>query len=280
VQTYFAPEDGLPPTYSNILRLQNENPDLGIIPNGRVNSSVFNEILRYNRGYFDTAEKIGGEAMRQALLIANKYPSPKEDNGEVYVSDSTEQYYYNNAIISDMQSFIVASKIRLHTDAAPIGNPTPEGEPQHYINPGLRICISSSSEKKDAAWDFIKYYLNIPFGGNGINGMPTLKAAFDEIKSRELTENAKLIAEHGEGYSNSTVGFGSGESYSVPLATEDDYRAFEELIASCVYPAEFEGELFEIITEDAAPYFAGQKSIDEVLDIIRNRAGVYIAEKS
>jgi VCBS repeat-containing protein len=280
VQTYFAPENGLPPTYSNILKLQDENPDLGIIPYGSINVNVLDEIMRYNRSYFNSVERIGSEAMREALLIANKYPSPKEDNGGAYVSDTEEQYYYNNALITDMHGFIVASKIRLHTDAVPVGNPIPEGEPQHYINPGLRICISASSDKKDAAWDFVKYYLKIPFGGNGINGMPTIKTAFEEIKSQELAENAKLIAEHGESYSNSTVGFGSGESYSVPLATEDDYAAFEELISSCVYPAEFEGELLDIITEETGPYFAGQKSIDEVLEIIENRAGLYIAEKS
>jgi hypothetical protein len=280
VETYFVPEGGLPPTYENILTLQNENPDLGIIPYGTTNNYVLEKILQQNRSYFDSAEKIGGDAMRQALLIADKYPNPKENTGQVYVSDTDDRYYYQSDLINDSQGYIVASKIRMQTPAIPVGNPIPEGEPQNYINPGVRLCISSSSDKKDAAWEFIKYYLKIPFGGNGISGMTTLKTVFDEIKSSELSENAKLIAEFGEDYSQTTIGFGSGGSYSVPLATAEDYAAFEALIDSCVYPTEFEGELLDIIYEEASPYFMGKKSIDEVLEIIENRAGNYIAEKS
>jgi ABC-type glycerol-3-phosphate transport system substrate-binding protein len=280
IQTYFAPKDGLPPTYENVLTLQNENPDLEIIPNGWTNLSVLQTITEFNRGYFDSAEKMGGEAMRQALLIANKYPSPKEDNGGVYVADADEKFYYHGGIIPDLHGYIVTSKFRLNTEAVPVGNPIPEGEPQSYINPGLRLCVSAASDNKDAAWDFVKFYLKIPFGGNGISGMPTLKRAFDEIKTQELTENAKLIAEYGADYSNSTVGFGSGESYKVPLATEEDYAALEKLIASSIYPDSFESELLDIISEEAEHYFSGQKSIDEVLSIIKNRADLYIAEKS
>jgi ABC-type glycerol-3-phosphate transport system substrate-binding protein len=280
VETYFAPENGLSPTYENILTLQNENPDLGIIPYGSTNNYVLQKILQQNRSYFDSPEKIGGDAMRQAILIAEKYPNPKDDRGQAYVFDADDRYYYQSDFIYDSQSYVVASKIRMQTPAIPVGNPIPEGEPQNYINPGVRLCISSSSDKKDAAWEFIKYYMNIPFGGNGISGMSTLKTVFDEMKSTELSENAKLIAEFGEDYSMTTIGFSSGENYSVPLTTEEDFVAFEALIDSCVYPPEFEGELLDIIYEEASPYFLGQKSIDEVLELIKNRAGTYIAEKS
>jgi ABC-type glycerol-3-phosphate transport system substrate-binding protein len=280
VQTYFAPEGSLPPTYQNIITLQSENPDLGIIPFGSVNTYVLDEIMQYNRGYFDSADKIGGEAMRQALLIADKYPNPKEATDEVYPSDAENRYYYYSSFIYDAHSYVVSSKIKMQTPAVPVGNPIPEGEPQNYISPGLRLCINSSSDKKEAAWEFIKYYLTIPFGGNGISGMTVLKTEFDKIKSLELLENEKLIAEFGADYSNSTVGFGSGGSYSVPLSTEEDFDALESLINSSVYPDVFEGELLDIIEEEAEPYLLGQKSIDEVLDIIKNRAGIYIAEKS
>lgn len=33
-----------------------------------------------------------------------------------------------------------------------------------------------------------------------------------------------------------------------------------------------------IITEEAAPYFAGQKNVNEVADIIQNRVQIYVNE--
>ncbi len=37
-------------------------------------------------------------------------------------------------------------------------------------------------------------------------------------------------------------------------------------------------ELINIITEEAAPYFAGQKNVNEVADIIQNRVQIYVNE--
>jgi hypothetical protein len=280
LRTYFAPDGGLPPTYENILKLQSENPDLGIIPYGSINTYVLDTILRDNRSYFNTAEKIGGETMREALLIASKYPNPADASDEVYVSDSENRYYYSSANITDVRDYVVESNIKLNTHAVPVGNIVPEGESKVHINPGYRIGIYAESDNKEAAWDFIKYYLTVPFGGNGSPGIPALKTTYDYLKEETLSDNAKLIAEYGEGYSNYSISFGSGGSFDVPLETENDYLALEELIAASVYPTTFEGELLDIITEEAEPFFKGQKSVDEVLAIIENRAGLYIAEKS
>lgn len=36
--------------------------------------------------------------------------------------------------------------------------------------------------------------------------------------------------------------------------------------------------LIDIISEEAAPYFAGQKNVKEVVDIIQNRVQIYVSE--
>ncbi len=41
---------------------------------------------------------------------------------------------------------------------------------------------------------------------------------------------------------------------------------------------QYNNSLMSIITEETAPYFAGQKSVDEVADIIQSRVRIYINE--
>lgn len=39
-------------------------------------------------------------------------------------------------------------------------------------------------------------------------------------------------------------------------------------------------EIYSIITEEAAPYFAGQKSAEETAKIIQSRVEIYVSENS
>ena len=39
-------------------------------------------------------------------------------------------------------------------------------------------------------------------------------------------------------------------------------------------------EIYSIISEEAAPYFAGQKSAEEVAKIIQSRIQIYVSENS
>ena len=50
------------------------------------------------------------------------------------------------------------------------------------------------------------------------------------------------------------------------------------LITSASATYQYDTDLMKIITEEAAAYFAGQKSLDETADIIQNRASIYISE--
>ena len=37
--------------------------------------------------------------------------------------------------------------------------------------------------------------------------------------------------------------------------------------------------LYKIVFEETKPYFAGQKALDDVIDVIQNRATLYMNEK-
>lgn len=46
------------------------------------------------------------------------------------------------------------------------------------------------------------------------------------------------------------------------------------------YEVDMERSLWEIINEEIMSYFAGEKSVDEYIDIIQNKAPIWISEQS
>ena len=63
-------------------------------------------------------------------------------------------------------------------------------------------------------------------------------------------------------------------------ATEEEIAAIRNLIDNAQPMPSANTEILTIITEEAAPFFAGQKSAKEVADIIQSRVKIYVSENS
>ena len=62
--------------------------------------------------------------------------------------------------------------------------------------------------------------------------------------------------------------------------TEEQLETVDELIGKCTadrWGTDYES--WNIIYEEAAPYFSGDKTLDEVMVIIENRMELYLNEK-
>ena len=75
-----------------------------------------------------------------------------------------------------------------------------------------------------------------------------------------------------------TVGFFS-ETVDVYAVTPEQYKAVCDLIDRTTSVFTFDENLMNILTEEAAAYFAGAKTLDETAAMIQNRASLYIAEQ-
>ena len=65
---------------------------------------------------------------------------------------------------------------------------------------------------------------------------------------------------------------------SLPEFGKDDIAALEKILEGLSFSVNSESEVLNIIMEEAGAYFAGQKSTDEVSDIIQSRIQVYLKE--
>ena len=122
--------------------------------------------------------------------------------------------------------------------------------------------IMASSEHKEAAWDFLRLVLlpeNQEYIGNLSLGIPVTKAAFEALVDESIYEDR----------------FFPEDSFT----TEDADRV-RELVYSTEKMARQDDTLTEIISTEAAAYFAGDKSLEDTVSTIQSRASIYVAEQA
>ena len=67
---------------------------------------------------------------------------------------------------------------------------------------------------------------------------------------------------------------------ALPEFGEDDLKALEKILDGLSFSVNAETDVLNIISEEAAAFFAGQKSAAEVSDIIQSRVQVYLKENA
>jgi ABC-type glycerol-3-phosphate transport system substrate-binding protein len=278
IETYFAPDNALPPTYENIFKLMNEYPEKIILPTPQNNAeAVLYELLHKNAGYFTDTEKLGGEEMRTLLEICKKSGENPVSEEEFYTRFANGRGYYKSERIYTVSSIIIAREIEPTGEkySIPVGNPVPSGEPLVYLY-GTDIAINNASENKEAAWEFVKFYVS--YRADYSDSFSVLSKEFEILADETAAETAKLKAQNGENYTNH--GYSTGYiSVDVRLPVREDFDAVLSLIKGAVVPKNADEELISIIADEAEHYFNGEKSIEETLDVIKNRAEIYISER-
>ena len=181
--------------------------------------------------------------------------------------------YFNS--ITDYQ----VTKAVFGEDVAFLGYPDATGSGTLINGADNLIAISEDSEYKDAAWEFIKYMISEEYQCNYINWYnPIHKAAFAENmeQAAEITTYKNDDGEEIEA-PHMTYGWEDFET-SVYHATEEDIAEYTALVEGADTLASQEEGIFSIISEEVEPFFAGQKSAEEVAGIIQSRVNIYVNE--
>ena len=185
--------------------------------------------------------------------------------------------------------------------AAYVGYPVEEGSGNSFwLN--QPVGMSASCRNKDAAWEYIRQCL-LPSGtatvedSNGTTfstvGFPINKEAFDRYMAFEpewfvrddgeylLDQDGNRIEKPGDHMIPVPAGYGDGLSTMVIFdmaLNETQIGRFMELYNSIGPSQSADSELAGMIDEQAAAYFAGDKSLDETVDLIQRRVTLYVNE--
>ncbi len=140
------------------------------------------------------------------------------------------------------------------------------------VKPKVSMGIVSSSDSKGVAWDFIKAFMEYdvprslyPFG------MPIRISAFDK-------ESADIMKERNEYREDFKSTPGMAKMLGACPVLQEDIDLTRILVTHASISTSGDPAIFDIICEEAAGYFAGDRSVEDVLANIQNRASTVVKE--
>ncbi len=200
-----------------------------------------------------------------------------------------------------------------------VGYPSEDGTSNHAFQIDGAIAISSTCADKTAAWNFMKQFLNEEYQSSyNIWSFPINQAAFDAKLKEMMTEeyqtddNGNVMKDDNgnpiripkvtyytdgngtmTGYStgnggvavmqasaDGSVEMGENGEVNVYAMTQEQADEILGLINATTAVYGYDESIMGIITDEAAPYFAGEKSLDDTVSMIQSRVNLYVAEQS
>ena len=241
------------------------------------------DYMDFSKGkcYFDTPEFIS--------LLGYLKEFPKAE--EMYTDDYWENYDYESAESAYRENKVVLSPTAIYDlreikylirgtfgeEVTFIGYPCKEGNGSS-INPMSSYAISSKSPYKDVAWEFVKYYYSTEYQDKLSWGIPASMTQFDK-NAKAATEKPYYYDENNEKFEYDDTYYINGQEVVIDPLSEAEIASIKEFVKSVDRISSYNSEIENIITEDAEPFFAGQKSAEEVAKVIQSRVNIYINER-
>lgn len=252
------------------------------------------------------------EAFQQLLAFCNSFPAETSDgDGAIAYATSTDLAIEDAMWESDATRITngkqLMSTIEMYSFDSYIWNvyairdkitftgyPTEDGSGSSF---GLQMpmAISSVTKYPDAAWEFVCSIIkkmNTIDENNYYYGFPISQAAFDAemtdimTEQYQLDENGEQVDWDGDGEPDKAVR-GSYETMEngetvykdVYALTQEDVDQILGVINSTSSVYDYDQEILDIITDEVAAYFAGDKDVQTTANMIQSRVNLYVQEQ-
>lgn len=172
-----------------------------------------------------------------------------------------------------------------------IGFPAPDRAGMSFTTANLKFLVSAKGAFPDASWEFVKIFLADDYQTNQSWGFPVKKVALDAKKQAmldQIKENEKNRDENGDTAGDGNI-IGVARATMIDDVYYDDVYYRREVTAedvetvygyACTAEKQFvyDTSLFDIINEEASAYFAGTKTLDEILPLMESRITIFLSE--
>ena len=250
------------------------------------------------------------EAFRQLLAFCNSFPDAVDNgNGAIAYATSSDMIVDGSwewesdikrvargkQLMATMGLYgfndYIYSAYSLNGKIAFTGYPTEDGHSGNTFNIRMPFAISSSTKNADAAWDFVRSMIQKANEDEYIYYFPMSQARFNEMKTEAMTEellydeNGNTVDwdEDGQPDKSSKGGYealdGSGEYIQVYALTQADVDQIEAIINATTSVYDYDQEILDIVTQEVAAYFAGDKDVTATASMIQSRVNLYVQEQ-
>ena len=207
-----------------------------------------------------------------------------DDYWENYDYTLYETMYRDNKAIlmevymSNIRDLKYQLKGQMGEEVTFIGFPTAEGNGSVIQLSSNAFAISAKTAYKDGAWEFVRYYLTDDYqNSTEFYDFPIVKSAFEK-KAQEATGKSYWIDENGNKVEYDDYYYIGGEELILEPFTQEEVDAICEFIYSVKKTNKFDDNIRNIIVEEAQSFFEGQKTAQEVAQIIQSRAQIFVDE--
>ena len=290
-------------TLEDMMKLQEAYPKAELLQ-GATKDLIMQMMLMLDKEAFIDVEKnechFDSQQFKNLLKFANKFPKEYDySNGyqlpPLLLKDN--RLLLSNADIYSFEEVQSTLAYFSGEQVTFIGYPNSKGGNGCIMMPNEQYGINAKSAHKDAAWAFLEDVIDSETDDNGYFGFgfSTMKSRYEKQKAKALDvkpmtdENGEVITDEngnpvyeGVGGGYTMVGDNGEEwNYVYKPVTEEDCAIVEKLLAGAtVVDVNMDEELGKIITEEAQAYFDGAKSLDDVANVIQNRANLYLKENN
>ena len=241
------------------------------------------EYVDWDKGecYFDT------DGFKKILEYANSLPREIDYTAvmddESYWQEMETQYRDGKTIlsmqyISSFRDYAYAKQGTFGEDITFIGFPIEDGL-GGCLNIDQTMAISALSKNQDAAWEFVKSFFTEEYQDNLGYNFPVRISSMKKQEEKSW-EKPYMIDENGNKQEYDDYFYVGGIEVPVEPLTKEESGKVLDYIKSLDTICTYNEALNNIITEETESYFSGQKSVDEVVDIIQSRAKIYVSENS
>ncbi len=149
---------------------------------------------------------------------------------------------------------------------------------------GGSMALSSKSKHKEGAWEFMQSFLSEEYQDSLISehggwGFPVRKESLEKQFEQDMKEEYYEDEDGNKTRQSKTTWGWDDFEMEIYAATPEEIEAVRELIASANKTGgNVDEQLTNIITEEAEPFFKGQKTAADVAQIIQNRIQIYVNE--
>ena len=270
-----------------LIRIYMEREEDIILYPGEKKVDVFGTILSNNMESFIEWEKgecsFDSEEFRDILAFSNTFPdmlritedySPKT----LFAEEKTLLY---PVYISGIYDICGAGRILATDEVVYVGFPVSEGYGTVIQPSSLVLAISANSRHKDISWEFISQFLASGYQDEKLNRCLPLRRDTMEHMLEEAGNMDYTVDADGNQIPivKLKISFEGEESIEVYHMEEEEKKQLLRMIDTASLNDAIDYTLYNIVLEEAQSYFAGDKTLDEVVDTIQRRASLFVAER-
>ena len=147
------------------------------------------------------------------------------------------------------------------------------------VYPQLEIAINSSSVDKDACWSFVRRFLLDDYQKSVEMYWPVSIDALDRL-ANEAMKPIYYEDEFGNQVEDHIIVNIGGEDIALPRISDSEVDLMYAFLKGLESEAYYDASIENIVAEEAAAFFEGQKSAEDVAGVIQSRVQIYINENS